>query len=95
MFLVRGEVPHAEVWTQWIGNLAGRVPASILCNKKLERCYRDMQESKGRPKSVYDEQTFLTIDIHPKPHFPGYESGSIFDGRMVDERVEVSSSFVA
>ncbi|BDA44732.1 probable glycosyltransferase BC10 [Coccomyxa sp. Obi] len=90
MFLVRGEVPLVEVWTQWIGNLAGRVPASILCDEELERCYRDMQERKGPPKSVYDEQTFYSIYIHTKPHFPGYESGSIFDGRVVDERVETT-----
>ena len=91
MFLVRGEIYHADVWTEWIGNLAGRVPASIMCDKVLEECYRDMQHPNWPPRSVYDEQSFFSIVVHTKPQFEGYEKGSIFDGRIVDERIEVDS----
>lgn len=90
MFLVIGKIPHEEIWTSWIGNLAGVVPASIGCDPELERCYRDMQASTVPPKSVYDEQTFFNIVVHPKPRFEGYSSGSIFDGRIVEERTEVA-----
>ena len=91
MFLVRGEIYHEEVWTEWIGNLAGSVPSSILCEKALEQCYRDMQHPNWPPRSVYDEQSFFNIVVHTKPHFTGYAKGSIFDGRIVDERIEVGS----
>lgn len=92
MFLVRGDLPHEEVWTEWIGSLAGLVPYSVLCDSRVERCYRDMLERSSPPKSVYDKQTYFSIVVHTKPHFEGYESGSIFDGRIVDDRIEVYSS---
>ena len=91
MFLVRGEIYHEEIWREWIGNLASRVPSSILCDNALEKCYRDMQQPNMPPKSVYDEQSFFSIVVHTKPKFPGYEKGSIFNGRIVHERIEVKS----
>ncbi len=89
LFLVRGEMYHEDVWTEWIGSLADLVPPSILCDDALNKCYRTLPQYSIPPKSVYDRQTYYSIFVHTKPDFPGYSSGSIFDARIVDERVEV------
>lgn len=89
MFLVRGDVYHEAVWTQWLGDVIGMVPSSVACNEELSQCYKGMQERKSPPRSVYDEQSYYSIVVHPKPEFHGYSNGSIFDGRIVGERVEV------
>ena len=89
MFLVRGDIYHEDVWTAWIGDLADLVPPSLFCDEVLAQCYRDMPQRQAIPKSVYDRQSYFSIVVHTKPNFPGYNEGSIFDKRIVQERVEV------
>jgi hypothetical protein len=88
MFLVRGEILHEEVWTRWLGNLSQRVPASLYCDAAAFQCYESMTKS-SPVHSVYDEQQFFSIVVHPQPGFPGYANGSIFDGRIVPRRIKV------
>jgi hypothetical protein len=89
MFLVNGEMFHEAVWNQWIGNLANEIPSSIACHKEARDCYKKLVEKPKPAKSVYDEQSFFSIYVHTKPDFLGYKNGSIFDGRIVEERIEV------
>lgn len=89
MFLVRGDIYHEDVWTAWIGDLADLVPPSLFCDEALAQCYRDMPQRQAVPKSVYDRQSYFSIVVHTKPNYPGYNEGSIFDKRIVQERVEV------
>ncbi len=39
MFLVREDVYHEAVWTQWLGDIAGSVPSSIVSIEDLSECY--------------------------------------------------------
>lgn len=89
MFLVRGEIYHEDVWTEWIGNLADIVPASIVCDEDVAHCFRGMLQRNAPIKSIYDRQIYYSIVVHTEPDYSGYNSGSIFDGRIVLERVEV------
>ncbi len=89
MFLVRGHMYHEAVWTQWLEDVAGIVPSSVACDEELSKCYKGMQERNSPPRSPYDEQSFYSIVIHTKPDFPGYSEGSIFNGRIVEERIQV------
>lgn len=92
MFLVRGDIYHEDVWTAWIGDLADLVPPSLFCDEVLAQCYRDMPQRQVIRKSVYDRQVYFSIVVHTKPNYPGYNEGSIFDNRIVQERVEVRVS---
>lgn len=89
MFLVRGDIHHEASWTQWIGNVANILPPSIACNDEARGCYTKMLDKQKPAKSIYDEQTFFTIYVHTKTDYPGYQKGSIFDGRVVDPLIQV------
>lgn len=88
MFLVRGPIHHEEVWTRWLGTLSYRIPASLWCDEPARKCHEAMMETRA-VMSVYDEQSFFAIVVHPKPDFAGYGNGSIFDGRIVRDRIMV------
>ncbi|BDA44694.1 probable glycosyltransferase BC10 [Coccomyxa sp. Obi] len=88
MFLVRGDIYHEDAWTQWIGDLADIVPASIVCDDALNTCYQDMLQRSAPLKSAYDRQLYYSIVVHTKPDYPGYKNSSIFHGRIVKDRVE-------
>ena len=88
MFLVRGPIPHEDTWTRWIGNLSHRVVPRVWCSRKLFDCYQSAMRSKPI-ESVYDQQSFFSIVVHARPGFEGYAAGSIFNGKLLDERVEV------
>lgn len=92
MFLVRGDMNHEAAWTQWIANVGNILPPSISCSEQVSACYSQLLDSQKPVRSVYDEQTFFTIYVHTKPVYPGYKNGSIFDGRIVEPRVEVQLS---
>ena len=90
LFLVRGPQPHEQLWTQWLSNLDGMIPANVQCNETAWACYKSALLPDVQRQSAYDKQQYFSIYVHTKPDYPGYPPGSIFSGRVVPMLHKVS-----
>ena len=87
MFLVLGEMPHEAVWSQWLGGVAGKLPAKLACNPEALACYEAMP--RGVYNAVYESQVYYTMYMHTKPEFAGYPEDSLFYKRTIPTLIAV------
>ena len=95
LFLVRGPIPHAELWQRWLSAAVGLVvlrPAAELGCAPLHAAFlrrvceagTDGSSSSGG-SAIYRQQQLFSIYIHSSPEFDAgsYPQDSIFHGRTV------------
>ena len=93
MFLTRGSLFHEPTWKIWFEAANSLVPIDPFkkagCNSTVSadinrHCFLD------KSGSVIDQQILFNVYAHPAPSFPGFGKGSIFAGKEISNRVEVS-----
>ena len=93
LYLTRGGLFHEPTWKLWFEAAKSLVPIDPFkkagCNSSVSAetsryCFLD----KGA--GIIDQQILFNVYAHPAPSFPGFGEGSIFAGKEISNRVEVS-----
>ncbi len=101
MFLSKGELPHEDVWGQWLASAEGRLPyawasdsvcvannsivADALLDSMRQVCAPDAQGG----SSVILRQHLFSVYVHAPPSFAGFRNTSIFANHLLADRTVV------
>lgn len=95
LFLTKGPLPHEATWRAWFEAASHLLPR----NELLKRCNREPTEvlkelvaecEALQPYAVdaIASQLLYSVYIHAPPSFQGYPSGALWDGYLIQERVD-------
>ncbi|CAL8472071.1 g11613 [Coccomyxa elongata] len=103
MFLSKAELFHESSWALWFQHAAGLLPVSALqstsqngkdestvCNKDRVQLAQRWCSPAAQGSGVLQRQHLFNVYIHPLPDYGYFPEGSIFRGREIEDRIQVS-----
>ena len=94
LFLTRGVLFHEPTWRLWFKYAEGLVPIepfrSSGCNSSVFADINKYCLADASSTDVIAQQHLFDVYVHTAPSFPGFEKGSVFYGKEIANRVEVS-----
>lgn len=95
LFLTRGTLFHEPTWELFFQQAEGLVPVDpfrrTACNATTAAATKKYCSLNRAPGAV-DRQVLFNVYVHTSPSFPGFPAGSLFHGREIGRRVEVTRS---
>lgn len=102
MFLTRGPMHHERTWRVWLEAAAGLLPRQAVLTAQEAACgdqtWAQMMAACAPsalsrhqvlgPSETAPVQHLFNIYVHALPNFTGYEPGSVFEGKLLADRVD-------
>ncbi|BDA47491.1 probable glycosyltransferase BC10 at C-terminar half [Coccomyxa sp. Obi] len=103
MFLSKAELFHESSWALWFQHAAGLLPVSALqatsyvgkngsasCDEERVRLAQRWCSPAAQGSGVLQRQHLFNVYIHPLPDYGYFPEESIFRGREIEDRIQVS-----